>query len=29
MDENVALCGKTVPIALWKEAQAQGIMDPR
>jgi len=29
VDENVALCGKTVPIALWKEAQAQGIMDPR
>ena len=28
VDENVALCGKTVPVALWKEAQALGIMDP-
>lgn len=29
VDENVALCGTTVPVALWKEAQASGIMDPR
>jgi hypothetical protein len=29
VDENVALCGKTVPLELWKEAQAAGIMDPR
>ena len=28
VDENVALCGKTVPVALWKEAQASGIMNP-
>ena len=29
VDGNVALCGKTVPLELWKEAQAAGIMDPR
>jgi hypothetical protein len=28
VDQNVALCGKTVPLALWKEAQASGIMNP-
>ena len=28
VEENVALCGKTVPLALWKEAQAAGIMNP-
>jgi D-threo-aldose 1-dehydrogenase len=29
VDQNVALCGNTVPVALWAEAQEIGILDPR
>lgn len=29
VDQNVALCGKTVPVSLWKEAKESGLIDSR
>ena len=29
VDENLELCGNTVPLALWAEAKEAGIMDSR
>ena len=29
VDENLGLCGNTVPLALWAEAKEAGIMDSR